>query len=60
MLGLMQYGKNWKQVEDIVATRSGSQVRSHAQKFFNKIQKSSRSSKGKKDKRVDLGLDDNN
>jgi SHAQKYF class myb-like DNA-binding protein len=39
MLGLMQYGKNWKKVEEIVATRSGSQVRSHAQKFFNKLQK---------------------
>jgi SHAQKYF class myb-like DNA-binding protein len=42
MLGLMQYGKNWKKVEEIVATRSGSQVRSHAQKFFNKLQKSSK------------------
>ncbi len=35
----MQYGKDWKKVEQYVKTRSGSQVRSHAQKFFNKLQK---------------------
>ena len=38
-LGIMSYGKDWKKVEEIVGTRSGSQVRSHAQKFFNKLQK---------------------
>lgn len=48
MLGLMQYGKNWKKVEEIVGTRSGSQVRSHAQKFFNKLQKGGNESKPKK------------
>lgn len=35
----MQYGKDWKKVEDYVKTRTGSQVRSHAQKFFGKLQK---------------------
>jgi hypothetical protein len=35
----MQYGKDWRKVEQYVRTRSGSQVRSHAQKFFNKMQK---------------------
>ena len=35
----MTYGKDWKKVEQYVRTRSGSQVRSHAQKFFNKLQK---------------------
>jgi hypothetical protein len=35
----MQFGKDWKKVEQYVKTRSGSQVRSHAQKFFNKLQK---------------------
>ncbi|MCU0824234.1 MAG: SANT/Myb-like DNA-binding domain-containing protein [Leptospira sp.] len=29
-------GKDWKKVENYVRTRSGSQVRSHAQKFFLK------------------------
>jgi SHAQKYF class myb-like DNA-binding protein len=33
------YGKDWKKVEERVGTRTGSQVRSHAQKFFNKLLK---------------------
>lgn len=33
------YGKNWKRVEEHVATRTGAQIRSHAQKFFNRIEK---------------------
>ena len=36
---IMQYGKDWRKVENYVKTRSGSQVRSHAQKFFSKMQK---------------------
>lgn len=39
MIAIMQYGKDWKKVEQYVRTRTGSQVRSHAQKFFNKLQK---------------------
>ena len=35
-LGLRIYGKNWKKIEQLVSTRSGSQIRSHAQKFFLK------------------------
>jgi len=35
-LGLRIYGKNWKKIEQLVQTRSGSQIRSHAQKFFLK------------------------
>ena len=33
------YGKNWKKIETFVGTRSSTQIRSHAQKFFNKISK---------------------
>ena len=36
---IMQYGKDWKKVEQYVKTRSGAQIRSHAQKFFTKLQK---------------------
>ncbi len=36
---LKKFGKNWKQVEDFVGTRSGAQIRSHAQKFFNRLQR---------------------
>ncbi|CAD8092974.1 unnamed protein product [Paramecium primaurelia] len=33
------HGKNWKKVEEYVGTRSGAQIRSHAQKFFNRLEK---------------------
>jgi len=34
---LSKFGKNWKKVEEYVGTRSGTQVRSHAQKYFLKV-----------------------
>lgn len=34
--GLRIYGKNWKKIEQLVQTRTGTQIRSHAQKFFLK------------------------
>lgn len=40
------FGKNWKKVEEHVATRTGAQIRSHAQKFFNRIQKELNVNKG--------------
>jgi SHAQKYF class myb-like DNA-binding protein len=36
--GLKRHGKNWKQVEKYVQSRNGPQIRSHAQKFFKRIQ----------------------
>lgn len=33
------YGKNWKKVEEFVGTRTGAQIRSHAQKFFLRLEK---------------------
>lgn len=33
------YGKNWKKVEDYIGTRTGAQIRSHAQKFFLRLEK---------------------
>lgn len=35
-IGLELYGKNWKKIEELLVTRTGSQIRSHAQKFFLK------------------------
>jgi hypothetical protein len=32
------YGKDWKRVEQHIGTRCGAQIRSHAQKFFNRIE----------------------
>lgn len=37
--GLKKYGKNWKKVEGFIGTRTGTQIRSHAQKFFNRIKR---------------------
>jgi SHAQKYF class myb-like DNA-binding protein len=39
LLALKLYGKDWKKVEDFIATRSGAQIRSHAQKYFLRLTK---------------------
>lgn len=36
---LQRYGKEWKRVQQHVGTRSSTQARSHAQKFFVKLEK---------------------
>ena len=35
----MKFGKNWKKVEEHIGTRSGAQIRSHAQKFFKRLER---------------------
>lgn len=37
---IMKFGNEWKQVQKYVGTRSSTQARSHAQKFFVKIKRS--------------------
>ena len=37
--GILKYGNEWKKVQQIIKTRSSTQARSHAQKFFLKIKK---------------------
>ena len=37
IIGLQKYGRDWKAISNIVLTRTSSQVRTHAQKFFKKI-----------------------
>jgi len=39
MEGLKLFGKNWKKVEEHIGTRTGAQIRSHAQKYFNRLEK---------------------
>lgn len=39
--GVELFGKDWKKIEDLVGTRTGPQIRSHAQKYFNKLKKDS-------------------
>ena len=43
--GLLEYGNDWKMVQKIIKTRSSTQARSHAQKFFLKINKIIKSQK---------------
>ena len=38
-IAMRLYGKDWKKVEQHIGTRSGAQIRSHAQKFFNRVEK---------------------
>ena len=37
--GIIEYGNNWKMVAKLIKTRSSSQARSHAQKYFLKVKK---------------------
>jgi SHAQKYF class myb-like DNA-binding protein len=36
---LKLFGKEWKKVQEHVMSRTSTQARSHAQKFFNKLEK---------------------
>ena len=38
--GILKYGNEWKRVQEIIKTRSSTQARSHAQKFFLRMKKS--------------------
>ena len=37
--GILKFGNDWKKVQNIIKTRSSTQARSHAQKFFLKLKK---------------------
>ena len=37
--GIQMYGRDWKKIVEHVGTRSSNQIRSHAQKYFLKIEK---------------------
>lgn len=37
--GFLEYGNEWKKVQSLIITRSSTQARSHAQKFFLRIKK---------------------
>lgn len=43
MQGLDAHGKDWKQIHKMLTTRSLGQIRSHAQKYFQKVEQAKRS-----------------
>ncbi|CAI2363626.1 unnamed protein product [Moneuplotes crassus] len=44
--GVKMYGRDWKKIERLVGTRTGPQIRSHAQKYFNKVNKEKQQHEG--------------
>jgi len=42
--GMMIHGREWKKVQEMIKTRTSAQIRSHAQKYFQKITKAKESS----------------
>lgn len=36
---LKKYGRAWRKIEEHIGTKTAVQIRSHAQKFFSKLQK---------------------
>ena len=51
--GILEHGNEWKKVQKIIKTRSSTQARSHAQKFFLRIKKSLCEFNSKKNNIVD-------
>jgi hypothetical protein len=39
LIALYLYNRDWKRVEMHIGTRSGAQIRSHAQKFLTRVEK---------------------
>ena len=42
--GLKEHGKHWKQIAELIPTRTVVQIRTHAQKYFQKVAKAKRKS----------------
>ena len=42
--GLKMYGKDWRMIEEHIGTRTCSQIRSHAQKYFLRYDKTKQES----------------
>ena len=56
--GILKYGNEWKKVQNVIKTRSSTQARSHAQKFFLRIKKDL-NSYSQINKNISLNSDEN-
>ena len=52
--GILEFGNEWKNVQNVIKTRSSTQARSHAQKFFLKIKKNLDINNSNRDKNYSL------
>lgn len=48
--GLKLFGKDWRQIEEHIGSRTCAQIRSHAQKYFNKLNREISRSQAKYEK----------
>ena len=46
LLGITLHGRDWSKVAALVKTRTSAQIRSHAQKYYAKLQKSAAGARG--------------
>ena len=58
--GILEYGNEWKKVQKIIKTRSSTQARSHAQKFFLRIKKNLCLKKQNNEINNDMNINENN
>ncbi len=54
--GILEYGNEWKKVQKVIKTRSSTQARSHAQKFFLKIKKNLNELNSKNNLNIDFNV----
>ena len=54
--GLELFGKDWKKIEKLIESRTSPQIRSHAQKYFQKSSEYSHELDTKREKREDEDL----
>ncbi len=46
LTGIKLHGRLWQKIAEVVGTKSAAQIRSHAQKFFSKLEKQGKTAPG--------------
>ena len=56
IVGVVKHGKDWKKIDELIPTRNSTQIRSHAQKYFQKLfRQQKEQKKGRYKNRMELG-----